>query len=173
MAGHSDQRRMYGSMRKKIFWPHMLNDAYTIVSSCSTCKRYGTATKLKRQLQMFFASNPPKIVTIDILESLLRTDMGNQYAIFMRDRYSKLARAVPTGKKASSYVSDVLFNSWVVPYAIPTSFLVDNLLHFVSKLFETLCTMLTAKHSKTSAYHPQTSGKVKRYNCTIVTQRRH
>lgn len=141
MAGHPNPRQMYDSMQREFLCPHMADDVYKNVSICSTCAWNGTLPKFKLQLQFFPASSLLELVPIDNLGALPCTVSGNQYVIVMTDRYSKLARAMPSDKTSSPNVANLFFDSWVVPYGIPAYIQTDYGMKFTCALFGTIYTM--------------------------------
>lgn len=88
MAGHPGQRRLYDSIRREFYWPHMDNNDYTTVSNCTAGAQNWVETKLRRRLQLFPASSPVASVAINILRQLPSTADGNQYVTVLTDMYS-------------------------------------------------------------------------------------
>lgn len=159
-------------MQREFFWPHIANDVYKTISTCSTCAWNSALPKLIKELQLLPTNGPLKFVAIDILGPLPRTRNENQYVIVMTDKYSKLTRAMQTGKTSSSHFGNVSFDSQVVLYFTPVYVQLKHGVKFNSKMFSALGTMLDVKHQTTTAFHPQTNEQVKRYNLTIVKQLR-
>lgn len=155
-------------MRREFYCPYMPNNAYAAVSSCITCARNRVEPNLKRRLQLFPESDPLVLFAIDILGPLPRTADGNPNIFITNYRYSKLTQALPTGKTSSAYVTNVFFDSWIVPHGTPAYVLTDNEVHLKSSLFATLCTMPGMIHLSTMTYLSQTKGLVERYHRTIV-----
>lgn len=53
-AGHAGARRMYDSMRQKLYWPQMANDVDEYVPNCSSCERNpGTQYAHAKKLMLF------------------------------------------------------------------------------------------------------------------------
>lgn len=150
----------------------MANDVYTTGSNCSACARNRVELKLKRRIQLFPASGPLEFIAIDILGPLPRTVNGNQLVVVMTVRYSQLTRALPSDETSSVHVENVFIDSWIVLYGILSYVLTYTEVKFTSKLFAVLCTMLRVKHQTTTACHPQTNGRVERYDRTIVSRLR-
>lgn len=173
LAGHSGQRRMYDTMRRDYYWPHMANDVAEIINQCQSCARNRGHVKLQRQLQLFPASGPLEFVALDILGPLPKTKKENLYVVVMTDRYSKLTRDIPTSSITTTAVKYIFSEHWINPHGIPAFVLTDNGTLLVSKFFATLCTHLGLKQLTTTAYHPQTNGQVERYKKTLDTQLRH
>lgn len=66
--------------------------------------------KLKRQLQLFLTFSLLEFVAANILDSLPPTATRNHCIIILADRYSKLTKAIPTDKIASTQLANTLFN---------------------------------------------------------------
>lgn len=123
---------------------------------------------------MLSAKGPPEFFAIGFLKQLPRTADGNQYAVAMTDKNSKLTQSLSSGKTPSASVANVFFVSWIVPNHIPAYFLTNSEIHFTRKLFTTICTMLGLKHLTANPCHPHGNGQIKSYNRTTFTWlRRH
>ena len=174
LAGHPGARRMYDTMRCEFYWPHMANDVYETVQRCESCAATrGTQYTKQKHLRLFPANGPLEFVAMDILGPLPKTKQGNQFVVVLTDRYSKLTRAIPTGKTTATTVATIFVDHWVIPYGIPNYVLTDNGPQFVAKFFASVCLALGVKHVTTTAYHPRTNGQTERFNRTIVTRLRH
>lgn len=162
MASHSGFCRMYSSIQREFFWPHMENNLYTTLGNYSTCARNGTSAKLKRELQLILASRSLEFIGIDILPSLRSTVNGNQSVIVMTNRCLKLTRAMPTGKTSSSNLASLFIDSWIIAYGIPRYVQTDNGVQFLSKSFSSLFITLDVQHLTTTDYYLHTKWLVKR-----------
>lgn len=87
--------------------------------------------------------------------------IGKESVIILTARYSKLTRAMPTGKKLSSHVANVYFNFRIVLYDISAYDLRDNGVQY-ELLLATLCIILGVDYLTTAAYHLEMNGQVER-----------
>jgi hypothetical protein len=69
-------------------------------------------------------------------------------------------------------VSRAFCDHWAYVYGPPVSLLTDNGPRFTDEIFQAVCAELVTKKFFTTAYHPQTNGKVERYNRTILASLR-
>lgn len=118
MAGYLGQRLIYESMLRKFFWLQMKSNVYKTVTMCTIYARSGPLQKFQCKILSFLASGPQKIVAIDILRPLLRTDNRNQYVIVMDGGYEKHIRPIKTHRTLLPHVANVFLDSWVVPDGI-------------------------------------------------------
>lgn len=73
---------------------------------------------------------------------------GNHFVIGMTDRFFMLTRAVPVAKTTDLYRALTFTNSVNKAYGIPNFHLTNNGSHFMSKVFEALCSFLNVTESK-------------------------
>lgn len=112
-AGHPDERHMYDTMLKKVFWPHMMNDGYQTVNNCTKCERSRGKTRRKRNFQLLPASGPLKIFPTDILGPPPQTKPKYVFIILITDQNSKATRAVPSSKTTETNVANAFFDHWM------------------------------------------------------------
>ena len=81
LAGHFSGPRLYKTLVRSWWWPHMYTDVMNYVNSCPQCAIVeGTGRKQKPLLQPIVTERPFQIVGVDIME-LPVTARGNRYAI--------------------------------------------------------------------------------------------
>lgn len=97
---------------------------------------------------------------------------GNPHGLVIRDRYTKLTRAVPMTKITVTKVAQAFIDNWVMPYGIPQFPMPYNGPQFISKFFTEVCALLEVNHLTITEYHPHTNVKTERYNKTLVSRRK-
>ena len=124
-------------------------------------------------MKLFPATGPREFLAMDLLGPLPRSHQGNEYALVITDRFTKLCRSVTLRNTKAVTVATVFLDLRVYAYGAPSYVLTDNGPQFAAKLFEAVCTMIGIKHVLTTAYHPQTNGQVERFNKTLAARLRH
>lgn len=81
LSVHPGKRRMYDSLKRKFFWPHILSDCYAVDNGCIECPFMGTKFNHERKLELCPPARPLKFVTIDILGPLPRTKAGILFSL--------------------------------------------------------------------------------------------
>lgn len=66
-----------------------------------------------------------------ILGLLTETKNGDQYVLIMTDRYTKSTGAIPMATTTATKAAMSIFDSWIIPYGIPSDLLTDNEPQFV------------------------------------------
>ncbi|CDF32918.1 unnamed protein product [Chondrus crispus] len=174
LAGHPGATRMYYTLRREYYWPHMASDAFSTVRNCTSCAATrGTLVKNQKDLKLFPAAGPLQFVAMDLLGPLPKTAHGNQHVLVITDRFSKLTRSIPLRTTTASVVANAFLDNWVYVYGAPRYVLTDNGPQFAAKFFDAVCALLGVRHYLTTAYHPQSNGQTERFNRTLVQRLRH
>ncbi|CDF40922.1 unnamed protein product [Chondrus crispus] len=174
LAGHPGGTRMYYTLRREYYWPHMANDAFSTVRNCASCAATRrTLVRHQKDLKLFPAAGPLDFVAMDLLGPLLKTAHGNRHVLVMTDRFTKLTRSIPLRTTTASVVANAFLDNWVYVYGAPRYVLTDNGPQFAAKFFDAVCALLGVRHYLTTAYHPQTNGQTERFNRTLVQRLRH
>lgn len=125
-ASHPGKRKMYDSVRREFDWPHMVSSVYIVVNNCTEFPRMGTKFSHHRKLELFPPDGPLELVAIDILGPLPGIKADRHFIFIVTDRYTKIARAIPTKIVTSTEVTNIFFNDWIVPSRPPNTVLSDN-----------------------------------------------
>jgi Integrase zinc binding domain len=150
-VAHPAAHRMFRTMRRSFYWPHMAEDVYETVRQCDACARNRISERLYTNfLQLFPAKGPLESVALDILGPLPRTKHGNRFLLVIADRYTKVTRTVPLRTITALSVARAFVDQWVYVYGPPMSLLTENGPQFTAKFFPTMSTSSIA-HPKTRA----------------------
>jgi Integrase zinc binding domain len=95
-VAHPGAHRMFRTMRRSFYWPHMAEDIYETVRKCDACARNRISERRHTNfLQLFPAKVPLDSVAMEIIGPLPRTKHGNRFLLVIADRYTKVTRTVP------------------------------------------------------------------------------
>ena len=164
---------MYYHVRCTYYLPHMAADIFATVRNCTTCaKNRLNLRKRTNSLKLFPATKPLASLCIDILGPLTKSKKGNVFLLVITDRFKKLTRVVLLRKITAYNVAVALVENWIFTYGPPEAVISDNGKQFAAKCFQAVCGLLGISNVFTSTYHPQTNGRVERYNRTILAMLR-
>ena len=173
IAGHPGHNCMYYALRREYYWPHLAANVAATVRGCRTCAM--NRVKLRKHLnlnRLFQATRPLESLAIDILGPLPKTKTVKRFLLVITDRFSKLTQVVAL-RTITAYTVPVAFcKSWVFKYGVPRTLLSDDGPQINANFFHSTCGVLGITNLYTSAYNPQTNGKVERYNRTIASMLR-
>ena len=173
MAGHPGQTRLYNTVRRTYYWPHMAADTYATVRNCGRCAK--NRIKLRRRtnfLKLFPAREPLESLAMDILGPLTKTKSGCEYLLVICCRFTKLTQVVPLRSITAYNLAVAFCTHWVFKYGPPRYLLCDNAQYFTAKFFQAVCRHLGIENRFVTTYHPQANGQVERYNRTLVAMLR-
>jgi Reverse transcriptase (RNA-dependent DNA polymerase)/RNase H-like domain found in reverse transcriptase/Integrase zinc binding domain/Chromo (CHRromatin Organisation MOdifier) domain len=173
LGGHFGAGKTLEILQRKYFWQNMRKDVREHVQTCDVCQR----TKVKRHrpygaLSSFpIPSRPWQEITLDFITGLPPSRFrGKVYdsILVLVDRYTKMARYVPTTKEITAPELAELFVLHVVKdFGIPAGMTSDRGSVFTSKFWATLCFYLKIRRRLSTAFHPQTDGQTENLNQTL------
>ena len=168
--GHLGVERTYVRIRDLWYWTGMQNDIARYVTRCPDCMRSKTARPKapKIELRSIQAERPGEVVAMDLLGGLPESWGGKTYVMVLSDLFTKYARFVSLPAIDTITVADALLKEWILIFGPPEKLLTDRGVQFTSELFVQLMKALEIKKIYTTAYHPQTDGRVERLNKTLV-----
>jgi len=173
-SAHPGMNRMYYAMRRRYYWPSMVTDIYNTITKCTTCSQ--DRLSLRRHtspLTLFPATEPLTDLSVDIFGPIPATKAGSRFILVITDRFSKLTKCVALRRITEISVASAIIDAWVAFYGAPDRILSDQEPQFMSNFFNAVMKVLGTETVRTTAYHPQTNGKVERYNRTMATHLGH
>ena len=119
-------------------------------------------------LQQFSATYPFQVVGVDIFGPLPPTLLGNRYVVVIVDRFSRWVELTAVPDILAETIADVVVNELIFRHGCPTQLLTDRGSPFTARLFKRICQRLQVDKVFTTAYHPQTNGRVERFNSSLA-----
>ena len=138
-----------------------------VTKMCPCLKDRRPVTHHKEPLQPITSSAPFEIVSIDFLH-LEQSSGGYEYILVIMDHFTGYHQAYPTKKTSATAAASKLFNDFILRYGFPARIHHDKGKEFENKLFHALEQSCGMIRSRTSPYHPAGSGKVERFNWTLL-----
>lgn len=126
LAGHSREREIYHTLPLEYYWTQREENLYQKVKDCQTCPEEGKSYRHQRPLKLFPTTGQLQLVAINIAEPFPKSSQGNQFGIFITDRYSNLSRAILGAKVTVLHVALVFLIHRVIPYGMPGYLLFDD-----------------------------------------------
>jgi len=85
----------------------------------------------------------------------------------MIDRFTRWVEAVPVTNISAETVARTIYDTWIARFGVPSRIITDQGRQFESDIFRELARLLGIKKFRTTAYHPQSNGKIERWHCTV------
>lgn len=166
---HPGTRATRKLLTEKFFWPAMNKDTTEWAKTCIHCQK----AKVTRHTKSNFTAFPaPKArfscVHLDLIGPLpLRANF--RYCLTLIDRYSHWPEVVPVTDIRAETVVRAIFTHWIARFGTPELIITDRGTQFESSLFQAFNTLFGIKRIRTTAYHPQSNGKIERFHRTLKT----
>jgi transposase InsO family protein len=124
--------------------------------------------KVHRQVALQAAHIPVPVrrfshLHVDLVGPLPRST-GFSYLFTMVDRTTRWPEAVPLASVAAADCAAAILQGWIQRFGVPDTITSDRGPQFTSSLWASLCSLLSIKHTQTTAYHPQSNGLVERFH---------
>lgn len=165
-AGIRETRRL---VTEKFFWPSMNKDVHLWAKTCISCQRSKVHKHTKTEL---LTIPTPKArfscVHLDIVGPLPVCE-SFRYCITLIDRYSHWPEVIPVADIRTETVVRSIFMHWISRFGSPEIIITDRGTQFESALFTSFYTLLGIRRVRTTAYHPQSNGKIERFHRTLKT----
>ena len=172
-GGHFGAGKTLEILQRKYFWQSMRKDVKDYVRTCPVCQR----TKVKRHLpygalsSFPLPSKPWQEITMDFITGLPPSRFrGKVYdsILVIIDRYTKMARYIPTTKEVSApELAELFVHHIIKDFGTPAGITSDRGSVFTSKFWSSLCFYLKVRRRLSTAFHPQTDGQTENLNQTL------
>jgi hypothetical protein len=145
-------------------WPKMGVFVSALVRNCLHCQK----AKIHRHVVLQAAHIPVPVrrfahLHVDLVGPLPRSS-GFSYLFTMVDRTTRWPEVVPLASTTAADCAAALLQGWIQRFGVPGIITSDRGPQFTSSLWAALCSLLSIKHTQTTAYHPQSNGLVERFH---------
>ena len=138
-----------------------------VTKVCRCLKDRKANREQRAPLVNIHATEPFELVSLDYLH-LERSKGGYEYILMVIDHFTRFVQAYATRNKLGRTAADKIFNEFVMRFGFPKKLHHDQGKEFENHLFKRLHELSGVKASRTTPYHPQGDGQVKRMKRTIL-----
>ena len=166
---HPGKDRMYHSILSKYYWVGMKDDVERHVGNCRMCKLRKCGTGQGRMpLQRYAVGvRPMQRVHVDLVGPLQKTANGYEYILVAKCAFSQWIEVVPLRGKSALEVTRAIVDYVILIHGAVEHFVTDNGKEFVANVAEAVHKLCNNVHTTTTAYNPQSNGKVENQNKTL------
>lgn len=104
---------------------------------------------------------------MDIFGPLPVTSESNEYILSVHDVLTKYLILIPLKDTSSETIIENLFDHYIYTFGSPKQILTHQGQNFISELVQNFENLFRIRHIKTTAFHPQSNGALKRTHGTI------
>ena len=170
-AGHLGVAKTLSRVRERFYWVQCRRDVQEWCRNCDLCaQKRGPQKKIKAPMAQYNTGSPMERIAIDVLGPLPITETGNKYILIVADYFTKWVEAYPMPNQEATTVAELLVKQFICRFGVPLLIHSDQGRNFESELFAEMCRLLGIKKTRTTPYHPQSDGMVKRFNRTLEAQ---
>jgi hypothetical protein len=114
-------------------------------------------------------TQPWESISMDFVGGLPTTRKGHDYLFVVVDRFNKMCILMPCKNTIKGQeATNMFFEQVWVHFGIPRSIISDKDTRFLSAFWTTLWEKMDTKLKRSTTFHPQTNGKTKVVNRTLV-----
>ena len=121
---------------------------------------------------MIGATKPLDLVHMDFvgMETMIVTRKWPvvKTVLVLVDHFTRFVCTYIVEDHQATTVAKVLYDEYFSVFGFPYWLMSDNAPEFVGKVLTALCDLLNVKQVRTSPYHPQSNGSVKRAHQTLI-----
>ena len=169
-AGHQGQQRTLALAQEHFWWPKMDEDCQASVRGCQHCKIFEGAV-VKVLLYPILAYMPLELVHVDFTSIETTMELNQPPSIksvlVLTDHFTRYALAFVTKDQKAKTVAWILYEQFISVIGMPAKLLSDWGANFTSALVEELCSAFGIQKCRTTAYHTQCNGQIKRFHQTL------
>lgn len=163
---------MHYTVRRSYCWLHVANDVYTYVETYLDFRKQRRQRMHQRFSKLFSPDGQMKSYAVNIVGLLLKTKFGNRFVIVITDGFSRSTRETPAKKIIAFYVSEIVTDTWSVPYRVQKQVLLDSGSQFAGAVTNAACVSLGTQLLTTTAFQPQSNRQTGRFRLTLVHRSR-
>ncbi len=161
-AVHHGGWKMCKHIEQHYYWINLQRDCDLWATSCDNCQKSKHRTIKKHGfMQLFSATRPFQLLSIDIVGPLPETAEGYRYIVTMMDKFSRYCMLIPCGDVHALTVVRAL-EEWHTYFGAPEAILSDNGPQFTSYIWDAWNAGAKTDVKLTTTYHPQCNGQIER-----------
>jgi hypothetical protein len=167
-GGHLGFNKSYDKLMNRYYWPGMYKDLDVWIKSCVLCQeRKGRRPPVTLQPNLI-TTRPFECIGIDVLGPLPLSNNRHRFIIVFVDHFTGWVEAFPMRNNDATTCAKILVDNIICRYGAPTKILTDRGTPFLASMAHEVYKIFNIHKLQTTAYHPQTNGKVERFNSTLV-----
>jgi transposase InsO family protein len=170
VGGHRGMNRTVREIRKRYHWPDMKHEIEGYVKKCQSCevnKTLGPHHRAPMEITTT-ARKPFERCAIDIVGPTTETNKGNRYILTFHDDLMKFVVAEPIPTQDAETVAREFVRNIILRFGAPEVVLSDQGSNFLIELFRNTSKLLRIKKIHTTAFHPESNGRLERGHMVLV-----
>jgi len=156
LTGHGGVEKTKRRLLLCYYWPNMQQDIKELLAECPRCQLTVKSSRPHDVLHPLpQCSAPNQRIHMDLFGPLKTPTKAKAYVLCITDAFSKYVEAVIAHDKTAEHVTQLVFDSWICRFGIPSEIVTDGGREFCNKVSVELFKKLNVHHTSTSPAHPQ------------------
>ena len=162
---HPSVRATRSLITSKFVWHGIRKEVGLWARSCIACQRAKVQRHVKAPLQVFDVPHRRfDHIHVDLVGPF-PSSLGHSALFTIVDRFTRWPEAIPmTHDTTAMACARVLVSHWISRFGVPSIISSDRGPQFTSQLWAAVAKLLSVKHHRATAYHPQANGLVERFH---------
>jgi len=154
------------------FWPGQYEDIKKTVETCDACQRFQRRDPTRYRHHRI--PPPPSVFLVVGMDLIgpLPCSHGKTYILNLIDYLSGWVESIALCDIKGTTITREVRRRWFQRYGVPQCIITDNGTSLAQGSFKQECDAENIKIATAAAYHPETNGKVERYNGFLSQQLR-
>lgn len=165
--GHYGNKATKKMLQERYFWNGISKDVTNICKTCLICQQHKISRHTKSKIDFNLPADRLEVIHIDHIGPFNNEKFP--YILTMIDRCTGWMEATPVLDTTAETTIKTLIDTWMTRYGIPLYIVTDRGPSFEAQLTRQFMSKYGAHRLRTTAYHPQTNGKVERLHKTLKT----
>jgi hypothetical protein len=168
--GHPDYHKIIIALRSQFFWPGMKKDVADYIARCMECQKVKAKHRHPEGLlqPLPILETKWEVITMDFITGLPRMNKQHDSIMVVVDKLTKAARFVPVKTTHTSInIVEIFMKEIARLHGIARTIVSDRDTKFTSNFWRGLFKGFDMNLKFSTAYHPQTDGKIERVNRII------
>ena len=168
--GHQGRDRMLSLLKERFWWPGMAQRMMMSVCNCPKCHIFEAKPQIP-PMEPILCTELLDLVHIDYVSMEVTVVMKEKPVIknilVIEDHFTHYTQAYVTNNHTACTTARVLYNEFFSVFGFPRRLMSDQASEFTGQVILELCDLLGITKIRTSPYHPQTNGAIKRVHQTL------
>ena len=170
-AGQLGRNKTASRTLQRFYWPTVFKDMVHYCKCCAECQKTSPQRAPRAPLIPLSIINEPfGRIAMDIVGPLPRSHLGKKYNLVICDYTTRYPKDIALKSIEAECIAEELMKLFA-RVGVPKEILTDQGSKFTSHLLAKLYRLLHITPIRTSPYHPQTDGLIKRFNQTLKVSR--
>ena len=169
-VGHSAVARTVGRIREGYVWAGMVKQVTQYISKCPECLAHSKKRAKVKMGEGPLPALPDQVIALDLTGPFAMDRYGQKFVMVVIDHCSGWTEAYPLTDKSNAEVTRAFTERYLPYHASPYMVITDNGNEFSSDGWRKYLERHEIQHQLTTAYNPQSNGKVERANRALKEQ---